>query len=91
MDGYLKQRCLSMKPKPVSIPEINSSPFFLPAEVCSLLRCSKRTLIRYYKGYVNVDGRRVRPVLGSVRRGGRILFAKTEIDRFLAARTQVAA
>lgn len=70
--------------------ESGSSPFLLSAEVCSILRCSKRTLARYYKGYVNADGRRVRPVLGSVRRGGRILFAKTEVERFIAARLVVA-
>jgi hypothetical protein len=75
----------------VILPEINSSPFLLPVEVRSILRCSKRTLIRYYKGYSNANGRRVRPLLGSVRRGGRILFAKTEVDRFIAARTAVAA
>ena len=77
--------------RPAVLPEIISSPFLLSAEVRIVLRCSKRTLIRLYRGYTKPDGRRMRPVLGSVRRGSRILFAKTEIERFIAARTQVAA
>lgn len=64
--------------------------FLLSAEVRSILRCSKRTLIRYYKGYTKTDGRRVRPVLPSVRRGGTILFPKSAIDAYIAERTVTA-
>ena len=75
----------------VAVPEINSSPFLLSAEVRAILRCSKRTLIRLYKGYRLPDGKFRRPVLGSVHRGGRILFEKSEVSRFIVARTRVAA
>ena len=79
------------KQLPVVIPTTNSSPFLLSAEVRAILRCSKRTLIRLYKGYEDANGKFRRPVIGSVHRGGRVLFEKSEVSRFLAARTRVAA
>jgi hypothetical protein len=64
--------------------------FLLSAEVRQLLRCSKRTLIRYYRGYRKSDGTRVRPVLASVRRGGAILFARAAVESYLSRRKVVA-
>jgi hypothetical protein len=78
------------KKTPAVIPETKSSSFLLSAEVRSVLRCSKRTLIRYYKGYTKKNGARVRPVLPSVRRGGNVLFAKSMIDAYIAKRTVAA-
>lgn len=79
-----------MRPKnpPALIP--NSSPFLLSAEVRSILRCSKRTLIRYYRGYKRPDGTRVRPVIASVRRGGAVLFARAVIESYITRRTVAA-
>ena len=68
-----------------------NSPFLVSAEVSAALRISKRTLIRLYKGYDDANGKFRRPVIGSVHRGGRVLFEKSEVSRFLAARTRVAA
>jgi hypothetical protein len=90
MDGP-KPKGLSMRNrKPAVLPEPKPS-FLLSAEVRSLLRCSKRTLIRYYKGYERSDGTHVRPVLTSVRRGGAVLFPKSVVDSFITNRTVVAA
>lgn len=75
----------------IPLSDINSSPFLLSAEVRSILRCSKRTLIRLYKGYRDVDGKFRRPVLGSIKRGNTVLFETSEVNRFLAARTRMAA
>ena len=61
--------------------------YLLSAEARELLRCSKRTLIRLYHGYHTLDGSWVRPVLSSVRRGGRILFERTAIESFMQNRT----
>jgi intein-encoded DNA endonuclease-like protein len=77
-------------PPTVNLP-VTSSPFYLSAEVRSILRCSKRTLIRLYKGYRDAEGKFRRPVLGSMQRGGRILFEKSEVSRFITARTRRAA
>lgn len=74
----------------VILPATNSSPFLLSVEVRAILRCSKRTLIRLYKGYEDTNGKFRRPVIGSVHRGGRVLFEKSEVSRFIAARTRVA-
>lgn len=82
---------LQKKYPAIILPATNTSPFLLSVEVRAILRCSKRTLIRLYKGYRDADGRFRRPVLGSVHRGGRILFEKSEVSRFLAARTRMAA
>jgi intein-encoded DNA endonuclease-like protein len=75
----------------VVLPTTNSSLFLLSVEVRAILRCSKRTLIRLYKGYDDANGKFRRPVIGSVHRGGRVLFEKSEVSRFIAARTRVAA
>jgi len=80
-----------LKQRPaVILPATISSPFLLSTEVRAILRCSKRTLIRLYKGYADANGKFRRPVIGSVHRGGRVLFEKSEVSRFLAARTRVA-
>ncbi len=79
-----------MRAKKDSTPVVNpNTQFLLSAEVCLILRCSKRSLIRYYFGYTKSDGVWVRPVLSSVRRGGRILFAKSAVEAYLAKRTTV--
>jgi hypothetical protein len=75
-----------MPRKSAVIPEVKPI-YLLSGEVRQLLRCSKRTLIRYYKGYVNTNGHRVRPVLTSVRRCGAVLFPKTAVDAYIAKRT----
>jgi Helix-turn-helix domain len=62
-------------------------PYLKFNEVKAILRCSDRTLSRYYRGDRKPDGTPVRPILGYIRRGRSILFAKTELERFLAART----
>jgi hypothetical protein len=79
---------------PIVTPHVTpvpASPFHTPAEVCAILRCSKRTLIRMYKGCKKKDGAFVRPVLAAVRRGGSILISKYELERYIAARSTVAA
>lgn len=67
------------------------SPFLNSVETRNLLRCSERTLIRLYKGYSrkNDDGsyQFVRPALSVTRRGGRVLFAKAGLEKFIAVRT----
>jgi hypothetical protein len=70
---------------------VGASPFLTPDEVRKILRCSKRTIIRYYNGYVKKVGTRVRPVLAALRRGGNVLISKFELQRYIDARTGVAA
>ena len=81
-----------MKPRPLPdvLPNFATLPSYLKFnEVKAILRCSDRTLSRLYRGNRKPDGTFVRPVLGYVRRGGTILFAKSEIERFLVKRTVV--
>ena len=59
-------------------------------EARSALRCSERTLLRLYMGYHRSDGTFTRAVLSFTRRGGRVLFPKAELIRFLDSRTAVA-
>ncbi len=61
-------------------------PYLTCAEVRKLLRCSERTLRRYYRGDSR-GGAASRPILGYAQRVGTTLFAKAEIERFLSRRT----
>jgi len=74
-----------MKTKP-AVPEVKSD-FLLSVEVRQLLRCSKRTLLRMIHGYYREDGSRVRAVLPFIRRGSRLLFAKSAVDAYINKRT----
>jgi|HubBroStandDraft_6_1064221.scaffolds.fasta_scaffold12215_4 excisionase family DNA binding protein len=64
--------------------ELFKERYLTSSEVCDLLRISKRTLIRW-------TTRAKRPRLTFVRNGRRILFPKTDINRYIAARTTMAA
>jgi hypothetical protein len=76
------------KPQPSVIANFSALPMFLTcAETRELLRCSERSLRRYYRGDRKPNGRVIRPILGYVQRGGNVLFAKAEIEKFLARRT----
>jgi hypothetical protein len=82
-----------VKPKPVSAFGANLAvmPSFLTsAEVQAVLRCSKMTLYRYYRGYETKKGTFKRPILSHIRREGRVLFAKSEVVKFLTARMVLA-
>ena len=68
------------KPGPVAVDSL-SLKYLLTEEVASLLRCSIKTVQRY---------RRARK-LAYIRRGGRFLFPRTEVERFLADRLVQAA
>jgi hypothetical protein len=74
------------------IPDFAMLPLYLTcAEVRGIFRISERQLRRYYRGDSKPDGKGgmvfTRTVLGHTRRGGTILFEKTQIQKFLAART----
>jgi hypothetical protein len=72
--------------KPVPILSAALPTFLTSIEVQSLLRVSKLTLMRYRRGYTTANGTFKRPVLGHLRREGRILFAKSEVEKFLTQR-----
>ena len=99
-----KDWCLPMSTKKQQfavLPFKSGDPLLTFGEVCSLLRCSKRTLLRYSHGYIRqtknpLTGKyenvaRVRASLGFVRRGGNILFPKSAVEAFIAKRTVNAA
>jgi excisionase family DNA binding protein len=69
-------------PKKVSVGIV--SPFYTSAEVRTILRVSKRTLIRWTTSAK-------RPRLAFVRNGHKILFPKADVDRYISARTTLAA
>ena len=75
-----------MPRKPAVLP-ISKPVFLLSGEVQSHLRISKRTLLRMVHGYTRPNGSRVRAVLPFVRRGGRLLFAKSAVDSYVGSRT----
>lgn len=75
--------------KKTAVPEI-ASPFLTAAEVRVILRCSQRTLMRMIHGYDRSDGGFTRPSLSVTRRGRTILFRKSDIESYVAARTTVA-
>lgn len=75
-------------PPPIDIYNLPHS-HLTSVEARSALRCSERSLLRLYMGYHRSDGTFTRAALGFTRRGGRVLFAKSEIIRYLEARTAV--
>lgn len=70
---------------------ISSSPFLTFRETQDVLRCSKRSLLRYINGYVRAGGDRVPASLSSVKRGRHLLIAKSAIEDFLGRRTRAVA
>jgi hypothetical protein len=68
---------------------IATSPLLTFAETRQVLRCSARTLFRLYKGYRKPDGAFKRAELCHVRRGGSVLFLKSDVEKYLTARHSV--
>ena len=77
------------KSRSSAVPEI-ASPFLTAAEVRIILRCSQRTIMRMAHGYTRPDGGFTRSSLPVTRRGRSILFRKSDIENYVAARTTVA-
>ena len=87
---FAHQRLPNRSPnRSIPQPSFFASLYLTSAEVQAVPRCSKRTLIRYYQGYKKPNGVYVRPVLGVFHRGRNVLFARSEVQRFITARTTV--
>jgi hypothetical protein len=76
-----------VRTKKITTIPVASPVFLVSAEVRDTLRCSKRTLLRMVHGYYRDDGTRVRAVLPFIRRGSRLLFAKSAVESYITKRT----